>query len=769
MATNIQSFAGQVDIASNLEVGTANLFVDSVNNRVGIGKTNPGYTLDIPDLNFTGDIFQGGVLLNTTAWNNAENGDISFVGGNVTVDNTTFHVDSVTNRVGMGTTLPQQKLEVKGGVRAIGVQPYPVILDAGILDFTEKQRLTGPTSRQQLDLYGKNISISGNGSHLVVGAYDWDGPFGSTQGASYIFSYNGSTWDYRQELTGEIAGSSFGYDVSMSENGSYIIVGAPGRRQLSPLNDEGKAFIFYHNGSSWVQQQELLASDKAEFDSFGYSVTMSGNGSYALVGAIGWDDLPDSPSSDANGAIYVFSRDGTSWTEEQIIGGPDSDSLLGLNSSISSDGSYIITGTPFWDGPGPIQNKGTVYIYSHNGSSWVQQQQLTASDGSANENFGREVDISGDGSYAVIGSSGPQFTSGSAYIFSRDGTSWTEMQKILSSDIEDGDYFSSSVSMSYRGGYVAVGAKRWDNFSGSTYIFNYDGTSWVEKQTLTPSTDYEEEFGNSVSISDDGSRVVSGTGYLASGPSPASRRTGVYVFHTDKALRCSTDIEAAGTILSFTGQHICVGDGPMEQGCIVSANKNKYVTLNGSLTTGGDAIRSSESLPVVSLSRVAKDKTVFGVVDHIENSGIIRTQRVGATITRVPKELGDDRVVVNSLGEGAIWAINTNGNVCSGDFLTSSNVSGYAEKQDESYRCNYTVAKSTMDCNFTPEQTPVKIIKKGEDGSNILDAQGQLQWENTEQTVPQYKVRYLTIDGQLTDETNAVYTAAYIGCTYHCG
>ena len=207
----------------------------------------------------------------------------------------------------------------------------------------------------------------------------------------------------------------------------------------------------------------------------------------------------------------------------------------------------------------------------------------------------------------------------------------------------------------------------------------------------------------------------------------------------------------------------------MGQGLVVSANKNKYVSLNGSLTTGTRAIKSSEALPVVSLSNVASDRSVFGVVDHIEQGGTTRKQKSGVGVIKQDKESGDNRVIVNALGEGALWVANTNGNVVSGDFLTTSHLPGYAQRQDDDILRSYTVAKITMDCDFQPGNLPVQVILKDDDGNNVLDSYGRLQWVDSDRTEPAYRIRYLDVSGVPTDEANAVHKAAYVGCTYHCG
>jgi hypothetical protein len=190
------------------------------------------------------------------------------------------------------------------------------------------------------------------------------------------------------------------------------------------------------------------------------------------------------------------------------------------------------------------------------------------------------------------------------------------------------------------------------------------------------------------------------------------------------------------------------------------------MNLNGKLTTGLNAITSSESLPIVSLSNIAYDKSVFGVVDNVEAIG--STTRT-SEYTKRPKELGDNRVIVNSVGEGALWVVNTNGPLIAGDYITTSNIVGYGQKQDDDTIKNYTVAKITMDCDFNPPDQPIQIIKKDENGINVLDEYGRLQWEDSEKTEKMYSLRYLTIDGVQTDQANVVWTAAYVGCTYHCG
>ena len=174
--------------------------------------------------------------------------------------------------------------------------------------------------------------------------------------------------------------------------------------------------------------------------------------------------------------------------------------------------------------------------------------------------------------------------------------------------------------------------------------------------------------------------------------------------------------------LDFTGQHrTFIKDVPFSQvgnleGLIVSSDQNKYIKISGGIETGSNAIMINESLPVVSLSNVVTDKKCFGVISASEDPEE-RSDAYGSFVTPFEKEKGDTRVFINSVGEGAIWVVNTNGSLESGDYITTSNVAGYGQKQESDSLKNYTVAKITMDCDFEPATQPVQQILR----SNVVE------------------------------------------------
>jgi hypothetical protein len=693
--------------------------------------------------------------------------------GNTAFDTTTLVVDGTNNRVGVGTTTPQKTLEVAGPMRITdglsNVCDLSVVnVEAGWDAGTKIQA----SDKQQSDYFGWSVSMSSDGTRVIVGAYSED-TGGDATGAAYIFALSGGSWSQEAKIqSSDIQASDyFGYRVSMSGDGTKVIVGA--NQESTGATYAGAAYIFAYSSGSWSQEAKIQASDKQADDEFGQSVSMSSDGTKVIVGA--WQE--DTGGSNA-GAAYIFALSGGSWdtgTKIQASDKQDSD-RFGYSVSMNSDGTKVIVGA--WQDDTGGSNAGAAYIFALSGGSWSQQAKIQASDKQAHDYFGYSVSMSSDGTKVIVGAFAEDTgggSAGSAYIFALSGGSWSQQAKIQASDPEANDRFGRSVSMNSDGTKVIVGAWLEDTGgtnAGAAYIFAYSSGSWSQQQKIQASDKQADDyFGQSVSMSGDGTKVIVGADREDTG---ATNAGAAYIFESPliNTLTSSTVISAAGTTLSFTGQHICVPEGPMSPGLVVSANKNRYVSLNGTLTTGMGAIRSSESLPVVSLSNVVSDRSVFGVVDRLEQGGTTeRRQVLGATVVTAQKELGDTRVIVNSLGEGAIWVADTNGPLVSGDYITTSHLTGYGQKQDDDILHNSTVAKITMDCDFNPDDVPIQVIKKNDTGDNDLDTYGHIQWEDHPSKTAQkaYTIRYLTVDGNGTDEANAVHRTAFVGCTYHCG
>ena len=249
----------------------------------------------------------------------------------------------------------------------------------------------------------------------------------------------------RKLLASDGAPNDF-FGLSVSISGEYVIVGAAEDDDIA--TGSGSAYIFHRGGLDWGDETKLTASDGATYDHFGASVSISGD--YAVVGAP-WDD-DDGFSS---GSAYVFHREGANWVEESKFTASDGVTDDRFGTSVSISGDYVVVGANEDDDNG--YNAGSAYIFRHEGADWVEETKLTASDGGAYDNFGTSVSISGD--YAIVGASGDNDNgshSGSAYVFRREGSDWVEETKLTASDGDYDDYFGTSVSIS--GVYAIVGA-----------------------------------------------------------------------------------------------------------------------------------------------------------------------------------------------------------------------------------------------------------------------------------------------------------------------
>jgi hypothetical protein len=368
-----------------------------------------------------------------------------------------------------------------------------------------------PSDGEADDEFGYSVAIAGD--YALVGAhYDIDD--GKASGSAYIFTWNGISWNEQTKLTASDAAAYDGFGESVAIAGEYALVGAIGNDDNG--TDSGSAYIFKRDGSLWNEQAKLTASDAAAGDRFGLSVAIAGD--YALVGAIGNDD-----NGTDSGSAYIFKRDGSSWNEQAKLTASDAAAydLFGL--SVAIDGDYALVGAPYDNDNGT--DSGSAYIFKRDGSLWNEQAKLTASDAAAGDRFGQSVAIAGE--YALISAYADDDrgnNSGSAYIFKRNGSSWNEQAKLTASDAAAYDWFGTSVAIA--GEYALVGAPYNHNdgkATGSAYIFKRDGSSWTQQAKLTASDGAAyDRFGESVAIAGEYVLVGAPTDSLFSDPDPGS-------------------------------------------------------------------------------------------------------------------------------------------------------------------------------------------------------------------------------------------------------
>ena len=266
------------------------------------------------------------------------------------------------------------------------------------------------SDKQAYDVFGISVSISSDGNTAIVGAYG-EGTGGDYAGAAYIFTRSGTTWTEQAKIqaSDREEGDGFGYAVSISSDGNTALVGAGGDDTDTGGDAAGAAYIFTRSGTTWTQQARIQASDRQEGDGFGYLVSISGGGNTALVGASGDETDTGEPLA---GAAYIFTRSGTTWTQQAKIQASDREQYnsFGQNAvSISGDGNTAIVGVQNVHaivGTNTIFNVGAAYIFTRSGTTWTEQAKIQASDRQFQDFFGRSVSISSGGNIALVGAFG---------------------------------------------------------------------------------------------------------------------------------------------------------------------------------------------------------------------------------------------------------------------------------------------------------------------------------------------------------------------------
>ena len=291
----------------------------------------------------------------------------------------------------------------------------------------------------------------------VVGAQD----------AAYVLARNQTSWTQETKLAWA-PGDGFGSSVAI--DGQTIVVGAP-EDDHSGGTDAGSATVYVRDASGWSVQQQLLASDAEAEDAFGSSVTLCGD--TVLVGA----PEEDSVEPDA-GAVYVFVRSGSTWSEEAKLLAPDGRSGDRFGTAVALDDDTALIGAPFDQTLGGIES-GSAYVFVRNDSNWNFQEKFT--DTWANVRFGRALDIDGDRALITKRNTVVSLNH-TVHSYVRVNGQWSlEHRFRFSSSAED---FGASVH--YADGLALIGAPGADDAcqscnSGAAYLLRFNGDVWRQQ------------------------------------------------------------------------------------------------------------------------------------------------------------------------------------------------------------------------------------------------------------------------------------------------
>jgi hypothetical protein len=240
---------------------------------------------------------------------------------------------------------------------------------------------------------------------------------------------------------------------------------------------------------------KLTPDDGQKGDSFGSVLAIYGN--YAIIGA-----HLDNVNGTDSGSAYIFKNHKKGWVQQAKLT-PDDGAAIDWFGSVAIFEDYAIVGKLGDDENG--SNSGAAYIFKRDGITWTQQTKLTPEDGASGDWFGVLPAIFGN--YAIIGAPFDNNAKGAAYVFKRTEETWTEKDKLTPDDGAPGDCFG--VALSIYEDYAVIGAPYYENGSGAAYIFKRTGEIWIQEAKLTPNDPTEGAlFGGSVSIYQD--YVISG-------------------------------------------------------------------------------------------------------------------------------------------------------------------------------------------------------------------------------------------------------------------
>ena len=375
--------------------------------------------------------------------------------------------------------------------------------------------------------FGHMVSLSQDGNTLAVSAHfeasaakgingDQNDKSIPQAGAVYVFTRTGTTWSQQAYIkasnTGEKGvgkqpskGDQFGFSLSLSADGNTLAAGAisedSGAKGINgDQNDNsqvssGAVYVFTRTGATWSQQAYIKASNTDTNDLFGYSVGLSADGNTLAASAYDEDggskqiNGPQDKGQRGSGAIYVFTRTGTSWAQTAYLkaANAEPEDSLGYEIAISQDGNTIAGGAAdedcFTPGINPTgcdqdyktdTSTGAVYVFVRTNNTWTQQAFIKSSHPNREDWFGSRLMLSGDGNTLAVGAqlenggskgiNGNQADlsaedSGALYLFTRTGAAWMQKAYVKSSNAAAYSEFGSAMALSRDGKILAVGAR----------------------------------------------------------------------------------------------------------------------------------------------------------------------------------------------------------------------------------------------------------------------------------------------------------------------
>jgi len=342
-------------------------------------------------------------------------------------------------------------------------------------------------------------------------------------GGADIYAFDGTNWvQVGSTIEGELQFDTFGDAISTNDSGSRVAIGAPNTDRIiseDPLETEdfiGDVEVYEFDGTDWVQLGTDIEGDFAG-DRLGVSVSLDASGNRLVVGIEGSD-----VTANAAGEARIYEYDGTDWVQlGSSINGDAEFTFLGNAVDISADGQRVVIGAESKDTPNG-DNSGSVSVYEFNGSDWVQLGDDLDGE-AADDDFGFDVAIDGDGDTIVIGGQGNDGDDGlnnrqgHSRVFKYNDGAWEQIGADIDGE-NPGNASGWTVDIDREGELVAIGEPGFigDNsvpevfIIGKIRLFEVDDDELEEIDAGIFGESPIDASGNGLALSGDGETLITG-------------------------------------------------------------------------------------------------------------------------------------------------------------------------------------------------------------------------------------------------------------------
>ena len=434
-----------------------------------------------------------------------------------------------------------------------------------------------------MNYFGGAVAVSSDGSTFAVGSVRESSSatgVGGDQldnsayqsGAVYVFRKTGSSWAQEAYVKASNTGGSdwFGGALALSTDGSTLAVGATGESSSAAgvdgdqandaMRNAGAVYVFRRTGTTWAQEAYLKSSTPHSYDLFGGALALSGDGATLAVGALaesssatGVGGVQTDTSAPGSGAVYLFGRSGTIWSQHAYVKASNTGAYdcFGAAVALSADGAVLAVGAHLEGssatnvGVSSADNSamyaGAVYVFRLAAGTWTEEAYVKASNTGAGDRVGGALALSGDGATLAVGATyeasgatgvggnsleNSLLQAGAAYVFRWSVVGWAPEAYLKASNTGMSDQFGDALALSSDGATLVVGALGEDSSAtglggdeasnaaseaGAAYVFRRAGAAWVQahyvKASNAGASDY---YGASVALSGDGATLLVG-------------------------------------------------------------------------------------------------------------------------------------------------------------------------------------------------------------------------------------------------------------------